>query len=90
MMDKQGLIDELNAISDILYKGNTILGISKMNDVIPRIAKFAEEIDEEESRARLISDMLSPILEAMETQDGSMLADVISYELVEFIKEMAK
>ena len=37
------------------------------------------------SQQRLITDALSPILSAMEEEDGTLLADLITYELVELL-----
>lgn len=77
--------DKLSAIADKLYKGNVTEGIADMGDVLPDIANIAGEIESEDAQQKLLFDVLSPALEAMENKDGALLADIISYELIDFI-----
>ncbi len=84
-MDKMVLkqtISQLNQIADVLYKGNTRAGIAAMGMVIPNLTLVSTLIDDEEMKARLVNDALTPALQAMEEQDGVLLADIITYELL--------
>lgn len=74
--------ETLLTIADILYQGRVSDGIAAMNGVIPNLSLIASGIQDE---ARLITDALSPILSAMEEEDGTLLADLITYELVELL-----
>ena len=56
-----------------------------MNGVIPNLSLIASGIQDEALQQRLITDALSPILSAMEEEDGTLLADLITYELVELL-----
>ena len=53
--------------------------------VIPNLSLIASGIQDEALQQRLITDALSPILSAMEEEDGTLLADLITYELVELL-----
>lgn len=77
--------ETLLTIADILYQGRVSDGIAAMNDVIPNLSLIASGIQDEALQQRLITDALSPILSAMEEEDGTLLADLITYELVELL-----
>ena len=88
-MDKETLDSiktRLNDIADILYQGHVIDGIAHVSDVIPDIAALAEAMPNEEARQELIDNALAPLLDAMEQEDGTLMADVISYELIPLLK----
>lgn len=77
--------EKLSNIADTLYKGDTTLGMAMMGTVINDLATVAMQIDDEELKNRYINDGLTQALSAMENNDGTLLADVISYELIEVI-----
>lgn len=77
--------ETLLTIADTLYQGNVSEGIASMQSVIPNLSVIASAITDEEMQQRLISEALSPILSAMEEEDGTLLADLITYELVEIL-----
>ena len=77
--------ETLLTIADILYQGRVSDGIAGMNGVIPNLSLIAAGIQDEALQQRLITDALSPILSAMEEEDGTLLADLITYELVELL-----
>lgn len=77
--------EALLKIADILYQGRVSDGIASMKDVIPNLSVIASEIQDEDTQQRLITDALAPILSAMETEDATLLADLITYELVEIL-----
>lgn len=75
----------LEEIADILYKDQVNLGMSKMNQVIPELAVIAGGITDSALQERLLNDALTPALEAMENKDATLLADIITYELIEIL-----
>ena len=84
-MDKESLNnmkEKLEGVADILYKGDTMDGIAHMSNVIPDIAAIASDMPDEEARQEMIDNALAPLLEAMEQEDGTLMADIISYELI--------
>lgn len=88
-MDKEtldGIKARLNDIADMLYQGHIIDGIAHMSNVIPDIASIAEAMPDEETRQELIDNALTPLLDAMEQRDGTLMADIISYELIPLLK----
>lgn len=90
-MNRQILEDvkiKLQETADILYKDNLDQGIAGMSQVIPHIAIMAAEMNDEELQTRLIKDALRPALDAMERKDATLLADIISYELIEIVDLM--
>ena len=77
--------ETLLTIADILYQGRVSDGIAAISGVIPNLSLIASGIQDEALQQRLITDALSPILSAMEEEDGTLLADLITYELVELL-----
>ena len=77
--------EELLSIADTLYQGLVSDGIVSMNQVIPNLSMIASQIQDESLQSRLVSDALSPLLSAMEEEDGTLMADLITYELVEIL-----
>ena len=77
--------ETLLTIADILYQGRVSDGIAAMNRVMPNISLNATGSQNDALQQRLITDALSPILSAMEEEDGTLMADLITYELVEIL-----
>ena len=76
---------KLTTIADVLYKGDTLGGMAMMAEVIPDLATVGSMITDEELRDRYINEGLTQALGAMEAGDGTLLADIISYEIIEVI-----
>lgn len=91
-MDKN-IIDELTEklrdIADDLYKGKTEIGMSRMNEVIPDMVLVTDTIQDEAVTNRMVQDALNPLLGAMEDRDATLMADIIMYELIEILKDIA-
>lgn len=77
----ENCITKLDEVAEVLYKNDVNMGLAKMNLVIPYIAMISTEITDEEVQGRLVNDVLTPALEAMESKDATLLADIITYEL---------
>lgn len=77
--------NKLSEIADVLYRGDTRAGIAAMGLVISDLATISEDIQDEAVKKKLMQEELVPILQAMEDQDGVMLADLITYELLELL-----
>lgn len=89
-MEKERLaeaIEKLNAIANTIYKGEITQGMADMAGVIPTLAEVAGELSEEQQDA-FVNDALKPALEAMEDNDGTMIADIISYEIVPMLEQL--
>ena len=80
--------EQLLAIADTLYQGGVSDGIAAMNAVIPNLAVIADCIENKDVQQKLVTDALTPILSAMETGDGTLMADLITYELVELLDSL--
>ena len=78
---------ELSGIADQMYKGDVELGIANMQSVIPNLVQISSWMDDPQQE-RWINDALKPALQAMEDNDGTMLADVITYEIITILDEM--
>lgn len=88
-MDKdklENLKSNLEQIADVLYKGDTMNGIAAISNVLSDVGDIASDMPDEESRQGLIDNALAPLLEAMEQGDGTLMADIISYELLPLLK----
>ena len=81
-----GTKEILNNIANNLYKGDVKLGISKMMEVIPGLQTEAEKMDEGQQQD-FLDNALVPALQAMESEDATLLADVIVYEIMERIND---
>lgn len=77
--------EKLSEIADTLYRGDTRMGIAAMGLVISALAEIGDFIRDEEIKNRLVQESLIPIMKAMEDRDGVMLADLITYELLELL-----
>lgn len=84
----ENIIEQLEAVADILYKGDVNKGMATMGGVIPEVAMLLAKIDDEDMQVRLMNDALTPALGAMESKDGTLLADIISYELIPILEEL--
>lgn len=82
--------DRLTEIADILYKGDVQTGIAAMNLVISNLAVITTWITDESVKKRLVEEALTPALQAMEKHDGTMLADIITYELLDILSMIKK
>lgn len=80
--------EKLSEIADILYKDDVNRGMAKMNQVLPELTVISTSVTESEMQNRLINDALAPILDAMENKDATLLADIITYELMEILDEL--
>lgn len=80
--------EKLSEIADILYKDDVNRGMAKMNQVLPELTVISTSVTESEMQSRLINDALAPILDAMENKDATLLADIITYELMEILDEL--
>lgn len=83
----KSLIVTLQDIADVLYQGHTQVGIANMNNIIPDLAIVASELSED-MQLKLTNDVLAPLLEAMETADATLIADIITFELIEVLNDI--
>lgn len=89
-MEKEKIVETikiLNNISNQIYKGEVLQGMAKMNSVIPSLSSALSYMNEEQ-QISFMNDALMPALEAMEDRDGTMLADIISYEVVPVLEQL--
>ena len=78
--------EKMNEVADALYKSKA--GFALMNDILPDISMLASQLDEDK-RGEFMDDILYPLLDAMENQDNILAADIISYELLDVIDQLA-
>ena len=80
--------EKLSEIADVLYKNNVNLGMAKMVEAIPLLAAISTTITDMDMQTRLVNDGLAPALEAMEDKDSTLLADIITYEIIAVIEDL--
>ena len=83
-MENNELKQKLTEIANTLYKGNGNEGFAMMSGVLEDLQNVAIAMTNEE-RESFLNEALSPALEAMVNHDGTLLADIITYEIVEKI-----
>lgn len=87
------VIDEINNITELLYQQKAKEGYMLLNgtlgnimSIIDSIYKLRGEREVQFDDNRMISN-LKTAMEAMEKKDNVMLADILSYEISEQLKE---
>lgn len=84
----ENLKEELTNVSDILYKGRLGEGFEAVGGLIPKLLQVAQEITDEDILGEYRDECLTPMLEAMEEGDATALADIINYELQDFLDKL--
>lgn len=89
-MDLQRIEDTKNTLMSIateLYQNKVPEGKKHVADVLEDLGIIATWLTEEQ-QIDYIQTILRPIMDAMETEDGVYLADLINYELIPFIERI--
>lgn len=81
------LINELEEIAGVLYKDKIDEGMAMMTNVLPNLSLYVTTLESEEERQQFLDNALAPALEAMESRDAIMLADIITYEIIEVLNQ---
>lgn len=87
-MDLQRIADTKNTLMSIvteLYQNKVSEGKTHVANVLEDLGIIATWLTEEQ-QIEYIQTILRPIMDAMETEDGVYLADLINYELIPFIE----
>ena len=92
-MQVSQVINEINDITELLYQQKRIDGYALLNDALGKIMNIIDSIYQLRTEReipfddnRLINN-LKTAMEAMENKDNVMLADILSYEIAEQLKE---
>lgn len=89
-MDLQRIEDTKNTLMSIateLYQNKVSEGKKHVADVLEDLGIIATWLTEEQ-QIDYIQTILRPIMDAMETEEGVYLADLINYELIPFIERI--
>ncbi|MBQ8913104.1 MAG: hypothetical protein IJ054_03565 [Lachnospiraceae bacterium] len=86
MDNNDAVIEVLKDIAGELYNGNTNAGISQMGNVLGDLLNYTEQMADDE-REEFVTEVLKPLLDAMERKDAIEMADIITYELIEKINK---
>lgn len=81
------VIENLELSVENLYQENKKEAMSKIAEQIPSIAAIVSEVEDKEMQTKLLG-ILSEMLPAMEENDTTLLADLINYELIDFLKSL--
>jgi hypothetical protein len=88
------IINELNIVIDLLYKQNKTEAYNIFNKTLYMIIEFIDiiykyrEVDKNyEYNIEGLTSVLAEALKAMETEDLTMLADILNYEVVSLLKD---
>lgn len=82
----QAVIDEIGAVSELLYQENFTEGYAKLASLLREIIHMTADITDETEQAAFVA-VLQPALEAMEAKDATLLADILQYDLVAKLEE---
>ena len=75
-------------LADKLYVSDKTVSKWECGKGMPDISMLASQLDEDK-RGEFMDDILYPLLDAMENQDNILAADIISYELLDVIDQLA-
>lgn len=79
------LITELQTIADEFYQNKMKEGIAKMPDLVRKLSEFVPCLHSNQQEPFLV--ILKGIMEAMETKNYIMLADMLIFDVKEMIEE---
>lgn len=91
-MDKELLSDVIGALSqtvDLLYQENQQLAYRQLAVTLPRLEQVIGQMDNDAGQLEFV-DKLQEALSAMEEGDSTLLADIISYELIEKLEMLSE
>lgn len=91
----QEIVKELREIAELFYQQNDSeafekfdLTIDKIENLIDNLNKYYEENREIEFNKEKICSILSEAMEALESEDKILMADILQYDFVEYIEEI--
>lgn len=84
--DVQAVIEEITAVTELLYQENVTEGYGKLAALLRHIMSITAEITDEAEQTSFV-EILNPALEAMEAQDATLLADILQYDLIAKLEE---
>jgi hypothetical protein len=87
MSEINDIIEKLQIIAELLYQERISDAYSELFPLLPRIELLISTTDNDDFTQEVIS-KLKLALEAMESEDTLLLADVIQYELLECLSNM--
>lgn len=77
----------LSQVVDLLYQENIKMAYKILAVTLPTLEQLLIQITDEALQKELI-EKLQSALEAMEEQDNTLLADIITYELLEQLQKL--
>lgn len=78
-------INDLREIEKILYAGNIEEGLVRLNNFLNEINMLTMSMNDNK-RNIFLNKVLVPMFTAMDNMDSTLLADIIEYELMEYIE----
>ena len=72
--------------TDMLYQENLGPAYKILSALFPKLEELIVEMNEDDQN--VLKEKLQLVLEVMEQQDGTMLADALQYELLECLKKL--
>lgn len=85
------IIEMIDNVSDMFYKQRELQGYDMLNQLIGKLVKLTQSLgdgtENKENNDKLI-ECLSQALVALEEKDSVFLSDILSYDLVDLLKEI--
>lgn len=78
------LLERLESVADHFYQNKNNKGIKEMPEVIRGLSAFMVNLKPEEQQEYLI--VLKNVMEAMETKNYVMLADMLTFDVVKILE----
>jgi PAS domain-containing protein len=81
------VMEQLQEVVTYLYQENIPEAYRQLAMVIPSLQQILDQMENEELQRELM-EKLQMALQAMENQDAILLADILSYEIMEKLQEL--
>ncbi len=85
------IINDINDVSDMFYKQKEFMGYDMLYQLIDKLIKFTQILGSKEENKEYndkLMQCLSQALAALEQKDIILLSDILSYDLVDLLKEI--
>lgn len=82
--ETKDLVQELKSVADNFYQNRNNKGIKAMPEIIRNLSAFMDRLQPEEQKEYLA--VLKGVMEAMETKNYIMLADMLTFDIAKVVE----
>ena len=83
-MNKEELLQLIQDLTDVFYQNKAEEGVDKLPELVRRLSEFAEHLDARTMAGYITA--LKNLMEAMELGDYVMIADILTFDILDYIR----